>query len=273
MPILNLLLSMLLGVEPASSGLAASVRPIVSRPLVAVIDSGVARTPELSPFLVAEYDFGSSVPRAAFRPRYDHGTMVATILVRAARQPVDIVSFRIDDAAGCAIGKQPPCQRSPLRIASAIRQASTMGVRAINISLALEDHPAIVDAVRDAAAKGILIVLAAGNDGLDHPGNLTMARAAFPNAVLVGALDRAGQMWSGTNRPGGTGRGYNYAWQLGVAVRTVGANGTAIFGTGTSFAVPLETARLVAGWPLAMPLASLVQTTGAGAPVGGGPVR
>jgi len=216
-----------------------------SRPLVAVIDSGIARTPELAPFLVKEYDFGADVPRPAFKPRYDHGTMVATILVRAVHRPVNIVSFRIDDPAGCAPGRAPPCQLSWARIAAAIRKAGDLGATVINISLALEDHPGIVQAVREAAAKGSLIVLAAGNDGLDHPGNLRMAKAAYPRAILVGALDRKGRKWTGTNRPDATIRGYRYAWRWGVAVPTVGANGSRTLGTGTSFAAPLESAHLL----------------------------
>lgn len=225
-----------------SPALAQAASP---RPLVAVIDSGIARTTELAPALVAEFDFGSDVPRPSFKPRYDHGTMVATILVRAVHRPVDIVSLRIDDPAGCAVGRAPPCQLSWERIAAAIRKAGDLGATVINISLALEDHPGIVQAVREAAAKGSLIVMAAGNDGLDHPGNLRMAKAAYPRAVLVGALDGKGRAWAGTNRPDATASGYHYAWQFGVAVPTVGANGSKIFGTGTSFAAPLESARVL----------------------------
>jgi len=223
-----------------STALAATGRPVV-----AVIDSGIARTSELAPFLLAEYDVGSDVPRQAFNPRYDHGTMVATILLRAVGRPVDIVSLRIDDPAGCPAHRDPPCQPSSRRMAEAIRKAGALGVSAINISLAMEENPQIVQAVRDVAAKGIVVVMAAGNDGLDHPGNLRIAKAAYPNSVLVGALDKRGQVWRGTNRPETSGNGYRYAWQLGVAVLTVGANGSAVSATGTSFAAPLETARLV----------------------------
>jgi hypothetical protein len=213
------------------------------RPLVAVIDSGVARTRELAPWLVAEYDVGSDVGRTPFKPRYDHGTMVATILLREARQPVDIVSIRIDDPAGCPADLQPPCQLEPSRVAKAIRKATALGVDAINLSLKLEDDRSIVDAVRDAAARHILVVLAAGNDGLDHPGNLPAARAGYPNTILVGALDAAGRPWSGTNRPEQPTDGYLYTWQRGVGVPTVAANGERIWGTGTSFAAPAETGR------------------------------
>jgi hypothetical protein len=87
---------------------------------VAIIDSGIARTPEIGSSLVAEYDMAVKPGRPAFRPRYDHGTMVATILLREAKRPIEIVSFRIDDLAGCPEGSHPPCQRDvgPIEVAA-----------------------------------------------------------------------------------------------------------------------------------------------------------
>lgn len=224
---------------------AAAAAPPAERPIVAVIDSGVARTTELAPLLVAEYDMGTQTPREAFAPRYDHGTMVATILAREAKHEVGILSFRIDDETGCPEGAAPPCQAAAAPIERAIREATRLNVDAINISLTLSDDPGIVDAIRDAGAHGITVVLAAGNDGLDRPKNLSLARAAFPYAVLVGAVDSAGAVWSGTNRPEANPAGYHYAWQWGVNVPTTAANGTATMATGTSFAAPIETARLL----------------------------
>ncbi|MCP3729786.1 S8/S53 family peptidase [Sphingomonas sp. MG17] len=230
----------LIGVALAGVGAEAEER----RPVVAVIDSGVARTAELGARVIAEYDMAASPARPAFQPRHDHGTMVATILARAATAPVDIVSLRIDDPAGCPAGAQPPCARSVRTVAAAIRQATRLKVDAINLSLAMADHPAITDAVRDAAKHGITVVMAAGNDGADHPNNLRLAKAAFPKGVLVGAVDAAGSVWTGTNRPEATGTsGYNYSWQLGVAVPTALADGQEVAATGTSFAAPIETAR------------------------------
>lgn len=212
-----------------------------ARPVVAIIDSGVSRTGALADVLIAEYDMAGDRP--AFQPRYDHGTMVATILNREAQGGVDIVSLRIDDPAGCPPDRAPPCQPSPRPIAAAIDKAVSLGVDAINLSLALADDPVITEAVRQAAAKGITVVMAAGNNGRDQPDNKAMARAGFPRAVLVGATDPAGKPWTGTNRPDAD--DYLYAWQRGVSVPTVTAKGEAVFGTGTSFAAPIETARRV----------------------------
>jgi len=216
----------------------------IARPLVAVIDSGVARTPELQSAVVGEHDMAGGRP--AFQPRYDHGTMVATIINREAKGAIDIVSLRIDDPAGCPAGASPPCQPSPQPMAAAIRKATSLGVDAINISLSMPDDSSIADAVRDATEKGILVVLAAGNEGYNYPGNRRAARAGFPNAVLVGAIDAAGQPWVRTNKPEASGGlGYEYVWRLGVSVPTASAAGAAVLGTGTSFAAPIETARRV----------------------------
>ena len=229
------LMSLLMLLTAAVPALAAD------RPLVAVVDSGVARTPQLEGVLVGEFDMAGERP--AFQPRYDHGTMVATILDREARGAVDIVSIRIDDPAGCPPDRAPPCQPSSRPIVAAIDKAVALGVDAINLSLCLANDRAITEAVRRAANRGILVVMAAGNAGRDHPDNLDMARAAYPRAVLVGATDRDGNHWDGTNRPDGD--DYLYVWRQGVDVPTVTARGERVFGTGTSFAAPIETARRV----------------------------
>jgi hypothetical protein len=221
-------------------GLLASVSAS-ARPLVAIVDSGVSRTPQLANVLVGEYDMAGHRP--LYQPRYDHGTMVATILNREAHGEVDIVSLRIDDEAGCPPDRSPPCQASARPIAAAIDKAASLGVDAINLSLALANDPAITDAVRRAAAKGIIVVMAAGNDGRNHPDNTAMARAGFPRAVLVGATDADGQPWTGSNRPDAD--DYLYVWRRGVDVPTISADGQHVFGTGTSFAAPIETARRV----------------------------
>ncbi|SFR83147.1 Subtilase family protein [Sphingomonas jatrophae] len=231
---------------PLLAALAVIPAGVAARPLVAVIDSGVAMTPELRPLLRAEYDFGSPLaPRPAFHPRYDHGTMVATILARAAHGGADIISLRVDDPAGCAPDLTPPCQPDAAPLAAAIRKASALGANVINISLTLKSDPAIRAAVADATKAGATIVLAAGNEGRDRPGNLAVARAGYPNTVLVGALDASGRPWSGTNRPTHAASGYAYVWQPGVDVVGATAAGQPAMGTGTSFAAPIESGRLV----------------------------
>jgi len=228
------------------AGLFMPALAAASVPTVAVIDSGIAPINELSGLLAAEYDLGAPKARTAFHPAYDHGTMVATIIAQALDQQVRILSVRIDDPNGCPAGLAPPCQASPAPIAAAIRLATAHRVDAINLSLALADDPAITAAIADAARKGIHIVMAAGNEGRDHPNNVRMAVAGHPHAVLVGALDPAGRPWPQSNRPDrGAGSDYAYVWRAGVEVPTRQADGKLVRATGTSFAAPLETAMVL----------------------------
>jgi hypothetical protein len=226
---------------------AVAAAPAARRPIVAIVDSGVAVTPELQAVLKGEYDLASLPGRPAFHPRFDHGTMVATILNREAKGGVDILSLRIDDPAGCPVDQNPPCQPSAEPVAAAIDKAVALKVDAINLSLSLANDPLIIRAVERATDKGILVVMAAGNHGQDHPDNVPIARAGFPRTVLVGAVDAAGRPWVNSNRPGGSTKSYRYVWQQGVDVPTVNAAGLPVVGTGTSFAAPIETARLLTG--------------------------
>lgn len=220
------------------------------RPLVAVIDGGVARTAELEGVLVEELDFAANPVRPPFTPAHDHGTLVATVLHRAAGGAVDIMSLRIDNPAGCPEGTNAPCQHDPLPIAMAIHAAVDLGADAINISLNMPDDPAIIAAVNRAAASGVKVVLAAGNDGADSPGNRKAAVAGYPGAVLVGALDWTGEAWAGSNWPDAeAGRSYKYVWRPGVAIDTIAADGTPGRASGTSMAAPIETAFIATGKP------------------------
>jgi methylmalonyl-CoA mutase cobalamin-binding subunit len=232
---------LLVGLVPALLWCA----PATARPTVAIIDSGVAPVEELKTVLRAEYDVAASPPRPAFAPRYDHGTMVATILNRAAGGAIDIISIRIDDPAGCPADQHPPCQPSGRPVAAAIDKAADLGVDAINLSLSMANDRTITAAVERAAARGILVIMAAGNHGRAYPDNRSMARAGFPNTILVGALDPAGQPWSGSDRPEADDPRVHYVWQPGVAISTRIASGAAVHATGTSFAAPVETARRV----------------------------
>jgi hypothetical protein len=107
------------------------------RPLVAIIDGGVARSAELQNVLVAEYDFAAAPPRPAFQPQFDRGAYVGTVLHRTAKVGVDIVSLRIDNPVDCAEGLDPPCQSNAQPVAAAIDKAVGLGAEAINISLSL----------------------------------------------------------------------------------------------------------------------------------------
>lgn len=211
-----------------------------ARPLVAVIDSGIAVTAELRPHLVGEVDAAARPARARLKPRFDHGTKVATILSRAAAGQADILSIRVDDPAGCPSGVNPPCQSDRNVIAWAVYAAVAHRADVINISMALMDAPVISRAVSFAAWHGTQVVIASGNDGRLVPNNLSHARAGYPNAVLVGALEPDGSMWLKSNRPPTSPVGYSFTWRWGARVPTALMDGTPTVASGTSLAAPIE---------------------------------
>lgn len=126
-----------------------------------------------------------------------HGTHVATTLVSP-----------VGDGIGIA-GVAPGCTIMPIKvlgadasgtyenIAGGIRYAADQGAQIINLSLTGTQPAAILqDAVQYAAAKGCLIVAAAGNEarfGVGYP-------ARYPQCIAVGATRFDGQLAAYSNR-------------------------------------------------------------------------
>lgn len=103
-----------------------------------------------------------------------HGTMVAGIVAdvdpNARILPLKVLNF---------VG-----QGRASRVAEAIYYAVGMGARVINLSLGGELSQTVRRAIDYADGKGVVIVVAAGNDG----GEIAKDRAAgLPNAITVGA--------------------------------------------------------------------------------------
>jgi subtilisin family serine protease len=168
---------------------------------VAVIDTGVdAEHPDLGGRLLDGFDFVGDDPEG---PDTDddpsdgngHGTHVTGIIV-ANR----------DNGEGIA-GVAPGAKVLPLRvlddsgggftddIVKAIARAVNAGADVINLSLGdnlplqskLFDDPAYANALQSAAAAGVVVVVAAGNDGFPYCEN-----PPVPEVLCVGAVNQAG---------------------------------------------------------------------------------
>ncbi len=164
-----------------------------------------------------------------------HGTMVAGVLgargnnrrgISGVAQRAQIMALRVLDGRGVG---------TVYTIARAIRYAAAMGARIANVSLSPTTNPGdLNEAIEFARTRGMIVVVIAGNDGLDL-GVSPLYPACSPsvNVVTVGATDMKGRLLPWSNRgacvdvaaPGvriiGTARGGGY-----------GRN------TGTSFAAP-----------------------------------
>ena len=157
---------------------------------VAVIDSGIAPHPDLAGRIVGGYDFiaATALTPSTTRDLSGHGTHVAGIIAATARNGIGIH------------GAAPGVSLMPLRvvsqdrsakwsdIAAAIRFATDHGASVINLSLGGPNQSETVRAaLDDAAARGVVIVAAAGNGGSDPT---PIYPAAFASTIGVGAVDQ-----------------------------------------------------------------------------------
>ena len=113
---------------------------------------------------------------------WGHGTHVAGIVTQVAPD-AEIVSYRVLDSEGVG---------SVFAVAAAIFDATDRGVDVINLSFGLERKSRskmLHDALKYAKDGGVIVIAAAGNDGLGDK----RYPAADKDVLAVGAQDRLGE--------------------------------------------------------------------------------
>jgi hypothetical protein len=175
-----------------------------------------------------------------------HGTLVSGVV--AARRQDDyatvidegsgiqgiafessIISIRADSPGSCALtGEDEGCNYSDSALVRAIEYAVDQGASVINMSLGgeVDGNPTLENAVRNAAAAGVLVVISAGNDaepaGTDEFGNPTEAVGGSPTepayiageaaslgrVVAVGSIDTSRLISDFSNRAGDSAKNY-----------------------------------------------------------------
>ena len=161
---------------------------------VAVMDSGLRSDYENRPFVQAAYDAVS--PGAEVGDELGHGTQMALIAAGAvnplgagsntpAGSPV--VAIRAFDDNGFT---------STYTLIRGIDYAIENGSRVLSLSWGSETSSTLLaSAVRYAAAKGLILVAAAGNSPTGNP----VYPAAYDNVIGVGALNPNGDAWDQSN--------------------------------------------------------------------------
>jgi thermitase len=161
--------------------------------MVAVIDTGIDYT---HPDLAANYAGGYDFVNLDGDPMDDHGhgthvsgTIAAAMNNRTGDPAADegivgvapnarILAYKVCAGDGTC---------SDFAIQQAIAQAIADGAKVINMSLGSADaSQSLSDSVQDAWNAGLVIVAAAGNDGVD---NVLFYPAAFDNVISVAAFD------------------------------------------------------------------------------------
>ncbi|MEV4638201.1 S8 family serine peptidase [Actinoplanes sp. NPDC049548] len=156
---------------------------------IAVLDTGVAKTGDLTGAVLAGYNYVSNNTNTA--DDYGHGTTVASL-----------VAGRGNNGQGMAGGCWS-CAIIPVKvldkngggydsnIAKGIVYATNAGAKIINMSLGgTASSKVLADAVSYANLKGVLVVAAAGNAGRTSQATTKQYPAAYPDVVAVGATAR-----------------------------------------------------------------------------------
>ncbi len=159
--------------------------------IIAIVDTGVSAShPDLAGRVLPGYDFVNNDNDAS--DDEGHGTHTAGIAAATG-----------DNGEGIA-GMCWQCRILPVKVlneegsgfdvwvADGIRWAADNGARVINLSLGNDqESPIILDAIRYAVGKNILVVAAAGNSA--DQGNPVEYPAAYEEVIAVGATDENDQ--------------------------------------------------------------------------------
>ena len=237
-------------------GLTSLMERGTGRPetLVGLIDGPVSMDhPDLVPSTIRELPRGS-VGRCtrADSVACRHGTFVAGILSgrRGSAGPAI--------CPGCTLllrpifgestsGESPLPEATPGELAAAITECVDAGARVVNLSLApakpsIRAERELGEALDHAMRRGVLVVAAAGNQGV--VGGSAIIR--HPWVIPVAACDLRGQPASGTNLGGSIGRRGLRA--PGHDITSLGVAGQPVQSGGTSVAAPFVTGAIALLW-------------------------
>jgi hypothetical protein len=227
-PALLLSVISLTGSRPGAASFDAAVCA-QRRTSVAVVDTGVKPIPQLGDAVdwqTSDSVVADTVPSAD--PK-GHGTQMATII--HARDPgARLMAVK---ALGINGGSEAD-------LAAGIRYALDNGAEIINLSLeGGGDDEGVRSALEEAEARGVIVVVAAGNRGLDldrypaYPASYGLA-----NLVVVSATDHDGRLLAISNRS------RSAVPAPGDRIPAYGTDGRATTVTGTSPAAAIVTADI-----------------------------
>jgi len=159
---------------------------------VAVIDSGIDVThPELAGVITGTFDALNNGEGP-----HPHGTSIAGVIAAHARLMGTAPSSHL--LAIRAFGAQKSgAESTSFLILKSLDYAVAKNAQVINMSFAGPHDPAIERGLAVAAAKGIVLIAAAGNAGAKSP---PLYPAADRNVIAVSATDQSDQLFTQSNR-------------------------------------------------------------------------
>ena len=223
--------------EPAGGALAASAVALAAnssgvaasgRPLIGMIDGGVAQSPALQTASIEQKGFAGP-PEAT-----GHGTAIASLIVGANgkfRGAAPGAALLVGDVYG-----GNPAAGSALAIVKAMSWIAANRPSVINVSLVGPRNRVVERAVSGVQARGIKVVAAAGNDGPAAP---PLYPASQPGVIAVTGVDATNRALAEAGKP----LHLDYSAPGADMAAALPGNGYANV-RGTSFAAPFVSARL-----------------------------
>ncbi|ABD08242.1 Peptidase S8 and S53, subtilisin, kexin, sedolisin [Rhodopseudomonas palustris HaA2] len=161
--------------------------------VVAVIDSGVdIAHPELVGALAGSFD-----PLGSKEKPHQHGTGVAGAIVARAKLTGGAPEAKILAIRAFGEGKTGSQSSTSYLILKSLDIALGHGARIVNMSFAGSQDPLIARGVAAAAARGIVMIAAAGNAGPKSP---PLYPAALPGVIAVSATSPGDTLFAASNR-------------------------------------------------------------------------
>ena len=164
--------------------------PNIPATTVGIVDTGIdAAHEDLAGKVVACGSVGllsSRVTEGSCNDDNDHGTHVAGTIAAKANNGVGVAGVSYNSNLAICKALNALGSGSTAGVANCITYLAGKGVKVISMSLGGGASSTLQTAVKNATAKGSLIIAAAGNDGdatLNYP-------AAYPEVVSVAATDR-----------------------------------------------------------------------------------
>lgn len=155
---------------------------------VAVIDSGIdAKHPELANSVADNFDALGSTEGP-----HVHGTGIAGVIVAHGRLMGSAPEARI-----IAIRAFGGAESSSYIILRSLNYAAEHGAQIVNMSFAGPKDAVIERAIAATAARGLVLIAAAGNAGAKSP---PLYPAANPNVIAVSATDQQDRLFTASNR-------------------------------------------------------------------------
>jgi hypothetical protein len=212
---------------------------------IGIVDSGI--NPNLADF-AGRIDpaSGDVAANRGVSDEGGHGTAVSAVAAGARDNQnsmgvafnATIVSERADDPGSCATDKG--CEFTDTAIAAGINAAVKAGAKVINLSLGGSvPGDVLLAAMQNAVNAGVVLVIAAGNDGTANPDPfaLTPAQQFTGSVIIAGALNANGTDIASFSDKAGTGAKY-YLMAVGSDDRAPDEKGVQYLWSGTSFSAP-----------------------------------